>query len=417
MMIALLSSTFVMSEPIRQVSATEQHQTIDALVQERFQQTATAQAVLMATQAAGVSTVSPLTATAEFVATVNSVFDRALTATALSNIPTLIPTESDNSIEFDKLPQARAEDGGFVLGNPDAPLTIVEFADFACPHCQVYLGDITRFIQDYVVTGKARFEYRVFPTAGGQTSYYTGQLLECAEEQRTGAFWSGYKLMYDYAMSGRYNNDVAQLFAADLELDLDELLTCASSATQVQADIDLADQAGITGTPAVLVRYSDGTTQFITFAGRTYSAGGPPYSVLAQLVDAVEASIPLVATNTAFFAANVEDADIVTTESGLQYEIITEGMGEKPTAADVVSVTYEVALIDGTVFDSSETPITLDLSNVIPGLTEALQLMNVGSTYKFYIPPELAFGVAGRPPTIPPNAILVFQLELISISE
>ena len=77
-------------------------------------------------------------------------------------------------------------DGGFVLGNPNAPITMIEFADFACPHCQEYHPMITQFLADYVVTGKAKFEYRVFPTAGGQLSEYTGQLLECAEEQKAG---------------------------------------------------------------------------------------------------------------------------------------------------------------------------------------------------------------------------------------
>lgn len=405
--IALLSSSFVLGAPLQQVSSTQQRETIDAIVQERFQQTATAQASLEARQ----------TATAEFEAAVEAAFEGALTATAVSDAPTLVPTEADDLINFAELPQSRAEDGGFVLGNPDAPITIVEFADFACPHCQAYLPDITRFIKDYVVTGKARFEYRVFPTAGGQTSYYTGQLLECAEEQRTGAFWSGYKLMYDYAMSGRYNNEVAQLFAADLELDVDELLTCASSATQVEADGNFARQAGITGTPAVLVRYSDGTTQFITFNGRTYNSGGPSYSVLAAVADAAETAAAQAAANIEFFATNAEDADIVTTESGLQYEIITEGTGERPAATDVVQVTYEVSLLDGVVFDSVEEPVTFGIASVIPGLAEGMQLMPVGSTYKFYIPPELAFGIAGRLPSIPPNAVIVFQVELASIAE
>lgn len=398
--IALLSSSFVMSAPLQQVSPTEQRQTVEAIVQERFQQTATAQA-----------------AAAEFEAVINAAFEQALTATALSDLPTPVPTEAADVLMFSELPQSRAEDGGFVLGNPDAPITIVEFADFACPHCQVYLSDITRFIEDYVITGKAKFEYRVFPTAGGQTSYYTGQLLECAEAQRAGAFWDGYKLMFDYAFNGQYNSDVARLFVADLRLDYDALQDCAPTATQVENDIAFARQAGITGTPAVMVRYADGQAQFITFSGRTYSAGGPPYDVLAQVAVAAEASVAMAATTEAFLAENAEAEGVHTTESGLQYEIITEGDGDKPTATDVVQVTYEVSLLDGVVFESSEEPVTFSLSNIIPGLAEALQLMNVGSTYKFYIPPELAFGAAGSPPVIPGSTVLVFQIDLVSISE
>jgi protein-disulfide isomerase len=191
-------------------------------------------------------------------------------------------------IDMSSIPQSRSADGGFVLGNPDAPITIVEFADFACPHCQEYHPEITRVIADYVATGKAKFEYRIFPTAGGQTSFYVGQLLECAEEQRAGGFWDGYNLMFNYAYSGRYNNDVGRLFATDAGLNYSQLLTCAGNASQVQSDINFGQQSGITGTPAVLVRYDDGPGQFVTYNGRTYSSGGPPYSVMAAIADAVQ---------------------------------------------------------------------------------------------------------------------------------
>ncbi len=191
-------------------------------------------------------------------------------------------------LNMDSIPQSRAEDGGFVLGNPDAPITIVEFADFACPHCQEYHSDITRFVQDFVATGKAKFEYRIFPTAGGQTTYYTAQLLQCAEEQKAGAFWNGYQLMFNYAFGGLYNSDVGRRFATDLDLNYSDLLTCAGSADQVQKDINFGQQAGVTGTPAVLVRYNDGPGQFISYNGRTYSSGGPPYSVLAEIVNAAQ---------------------------------------------------------------------------------------------------------------------------------
>lgn len=194
------------------------------------------------------------------------------------------------NVDMSSIPQSRAADGGFVLGNPDAPITIVEFADFACPHCQQYHGDITRFIQDFVATGLAKFEYRIFPTAGGQTTFYVGQLLECAENQKPGSYWEGYSKMFSYAFSGLYNNDVGRRFANDLGLNYSDLLTCASSATQVQTDVNFGSQSGITGTPAVLVRYNDGPGQFVSFNGRTYSSGGPPYAVLAELVNAAQAN-------------------------------------------------------------------------------------------------------------------------------
>lgn len=107
------------------------------------------------------------------------------------------------------------------------------------------------------------------------------------------------------------------------------------------------------------------------------------------------------------------------TESGLLYKVITEGEGDKPSATDTVKVDYEGSLIDGTVFDSSYQrgeSITFPLNGVIPGWTEGLQLMPVGSKYELYIPSDLAYGPGGTGP-IPANAALKFVVELHSIEE
>ncbi len=194
-----------------------------------------------------------------------------------------------SDIDYANIPQSRTADGGFVLGNPNAALTVIEFADFYCPHCQEYHPDIQKFLANYVATGKAKFEYRIFPTAGGQLSVYTGQLLECAEEQKAGSFWQGYKLMFDYAFSGRYTQDVGRLYATDLGINYSQLLTCSSDANrtyQVQKDVTFGDNNGVTGTPAVLIRYNDGAPQVVP----GYDRGGPPYSVLATLAEAAQAS-------------------------------------------------------------------------------------------------------------------------------
>lgn len=118
-----------------------------------------------------------------------------------------------------------------------------------------------------------------------------------------------------------------------------------------------------------------------------------------------------------FLEENGKRPEVTTTESGLQYEIITEGDGAKPTESSTVSVLYEGTLIDGTVFDgnfeSGET-ISFPLSGVIRGWTEGLQLMTVGSTYMLYLPSNLAYGTRGAGP-IPPNSALIFKVELIGI--
>ncbi len=117
----------------------------------------------------------------------------------------------------------------------------------------------------------------------------------------------------------------------------------------------------------------------------------------------------------AFLASNATQEGVQTTASGLQYKVIAEGTGAHPTASDTVTVNYVGTLVDGTEFDSSGDPITFPLNQVIAGWTEGLQLMSVGSTYMFYIPADLAYGAAGRPPVIPGNSVLIFQVDLLDI--
>ena len=112
-------------------------------------------------------------------------------------------------------------------------------------------------------------------------------------------------------------------------------------------------------------------------------------------------------------------ANMQTTASGLMYEVIREGDGQKPVASDVVLVHYEGRLLDGTVFDSSYQrgePAAFPLSSVIPGWTEGVQLMPKGSKYRFRVPPELAYGPQGAGGVIPPNATLEFDVELLEIA-
>lgn len=119
-----------------------------------------------------------------------------------------------------------------------------------------------------------------------------------------------------------------------------------------------------------------------------------------------------------FLAENGKRVEVKTTASGLQYEVIKEGDGPQPTAADQVVVHYTGKLIDGTVFDSSEergTPATFGVSQVIPGWVEALQLMKAGSTWRLFIPSALAYGPQGAGGIIGPNQTLVFDVTLIEV--
>ncbi|MFC1734539.1 FKBP-type peptidyl-prolyl cis-trans isomerase [Candidatus Hydrogenedentota bacterium] len=120
----------------------------------------------------------------------------------------------------------------------------------------------------------------------------------------------------------------------------------------------------------------------------------------------------------AFLAKNKKKKGVITTESGLQYEVLKEGNGPKPKATDKVTVHYKGTLIDGAEFDSSYKrgePASFPLNGVIKGWTEGLQLMKSGAKYRFHIPSELAYGARGGGPLIGPDAVLIFDVELISI--
>ncbi|MBQ6070446.1 MAG: FKBP-type peptidyl-prolyl cis-trans isomerase [Bacteroidales bacterium] len=120
-----------------------------------------------------------------------------------------------------------------------------------------------------------------------------------------------------------------------------------------------------------------------------------------------------------FLEENKKDPNVKVTASGLQYKVVTEGKGEKPSATSKVTVKYTGKLIDGTVFDSTDKnnngePISFGLNQVIRGWTEGLQLMSPGSKYIFYIPSDLAYGDQGAGNLIPGGATLIFEIELIS---
>ena len=120
----------------------------------------------------------------------------------------------------------------------------------------------------------------------------------------------------------------------------------------------------------------------------------------------------------AFLAANKAKEGVVTLPSGLQYEVITEGTGKKPSATDRVRCHYEGTLIDGTVFDSSirrGEPAVFGVNQVIKGWVEALQLMSEGSKWRLYIPQDMAYGANGAGEMIPPYSALIFDVELIKI--
>lgn len=161
--------------------------------------------------------------------------------------------------------------------------------------------------------------------------------------------------------------------------------------------------------------------------GKTELTDDEAAADLAQLKDQVqkasEAKMQQLAAENqkagaAFLAENKTKEGVVALPSGLQYKVLTAGTGPKPTAADTVVCQYRGTLLDGTEFDSSYKrgqPATFAVGRVIKGWTEALQLMPVGSKWQLFVPAELAYGERGAGNVIPPNATLVFEVELVSI--
>ncbi len=177
----------------------------------------------------------------------------------------------------------RRQDGGFVLGSPDAPLTIVAFEDFLCPHCQKYQETVRQFIENHVRTGQAQFEFRLYPLVNPQFSVASAQIAECIGYLDLGAFWVGHDLLYEFAASGVIGDDAARAIANLLGIDLDTLNDCREGAMQFLIDSHLGQEAGVSGTPAVRGRLDGGAPQIIFAGQQAIDRGGAPIEALAAL--------------------------------------------------------------------------------------------------------------------------------------
>lgn len=204
----------------------------------------------------------------------------------------------------------------------------------------------------------------------------------------------------------------------------------AKMATYIRIDIDSNELLNITK-ESVAQGFKDGldgktqlteqeiAAQFAEFQQKMQAAQQQKAAIDGQ--KQAEEDKLLIAAGDAFLAENAKKEGVKTTESGLQYLALTEVKqgAAKPADTDVVKVHYTGSLIDGSVFDSSVErgePISFPLNRVIKGWTEGLQLMGIGSKYHFVIPWQLAYGAPGRPGSIPRNAVLQFEVELIEIN-
>ena len=134
--------------------------------------------------------------------------------------------------------------------------------------------------------------------------------------------------------------------------------------------------------------------------------------LLVGIVIAVAAAAALATQGDNFLTRNARKSGVVTTASGLQYQVLKAGQGASPTDTDITLVQYEGKLLDGTTFDKSQQPTPMPVSGVVPGFSEGLKLMKKGAKYRFWLKPDLAYGAEAKGP-IPANSTLTFDVELI----
>lgn len=199
------------------------------------------------------------------------------------DVVTEVVPEPELVIDYSQIPQGRTEDNAFILGSPDAPITIVVWEDYLCPHCQDYHVELNPFIADYVATGLARFEFRMLPIS--QTSPAIFGLAECAEVLQENSFWDAHNYLFTTMHDEGLREELPNDFAEAMGLPLDELMACVEDATQYQTDSELAmsfsDDNGqqlITGTPTVGWRLNGSEVRFDVINRR------PTYDELAALV-------------------------------------------------------------------------------------------------------------------------------------
>jgi protein-disulfide isomerase len=194
---------------------------------------------------------------------------------------------------LDNVPYSRLDDGGFIIGDPDAPITIIQFSDWACSHCEEFWETIQPLLLEYLPSGQVKYEFRIFPTTGGVFTIFAGKAAECADMLREGGFWESYVLLYDLAIAGDYDQDtIVRRLSDALDLDEADLLECTEDVEQVEIDTDLGIALNIPGTPTVMVSYGDSDPEYIEFDGIVYEGGAVPEEALRAVIEAAQDASP-----------------------------------------------------------------------------------------------------------------------------
>lgn len=193
--------------------------------------------------------------------------------------------DQDFQAPYTDVPTLRGDDGAFIIGDPSAPVTVIEFADYLCPFCQEYHATSTQFIADYVLTGQARYEYRFFNIIDPELSSLASMVAECAYDQ--GQFWTVHSEIYRLATDRAITPDLAATVAENMdEIDGEALVACTQEIGlfQYMEDGFYASELGVTGTPAIRVRVGDSEAGVLMIDGEAYMRGGVALDVLSAFV-------------------------------------------------------------------------------------------------------------------------------------
>ena len=177
----------------------------------------------------------------------------------------------------------RRADGGITLGDPAAPVAIVAFEDFLCPHCQNYQSTVDAFVEEYVRTGQAQFEFRFYPLVNPQYSTTLAKTAECVAAQDLTRFWDAHDLLFEFARQGNLD-EAASRTANFLALDEAALKSCLDRAIQFLVDTQLAQTASVSGTPALRARRDNGGLELIYLGEQPIDRGAPTIFQLRDLM-------------------------------------------------------------------------------------------------------------------------------------
>ena len=273
------------------------------------------------------------------------------------------------------------------------------------------------------IMGVILFAAEPLVTLDGDASYALGVVIGSQMEQLGIGF-----------DEQRFSSGFYEHMGGSSTLGVDEAIALVSAAF-APGSLESASSLGSDASYALGVAIANQLTDdgvVISFNNEQFSNGlisvrsGSSVIAVNEAVEKVEGIIAAASETAAkenlekseeFMVANAKKSGVATTDSGLQYAVVLKGGGDRPNGDSTVTVNYEGRLIDGTVFDSSYErgePAQFPLAEVIQGWTEGIQLMNVGSKFTFFIPPNLGYGdMAGIP--IPPNSVLIFDVELLKI--